>query len=224
MPISAFEIIGPPMIGPSSSHTAGACRIGWAARILFDESPRKAEVLLHGSFLATGDGHGTREALVAGVLGMAPDDERLPHALLLAEKQGVEVSFRAIDLGQQAHPNSVQIVLESEKRKLVLIAESVGGGSIALVELDGLRVGIQGNLETLFLWHFDTPGFVARITAVLACVEINVAAIRTSRFERGERSLTTIEIDGHLPEEVTNLLHKAPAVLRHVLLPVLPGS
>lgn len=218
-----FEIIGPSMIGPSSSHTAGACRMGWAARHLLDEMPQRVSIQLHGSFLATGDGHGTKEALVAGLLGMAPDDERLIHSLKLAKAENVEATFSAIDLGPQAHPNSVRMKLEGPTRSLSVTAASVGGGSILLEEIDGLSFGIAGTLETLVLWHHDTSGFLARITAVLSCVQINVASIRTSRVERGENAITVIEVDGHLTAEVSALFQKMPAIARVVVMPPLPG-
>ena len=221
--MSIFEIIGPVMVGPSSSHTAGACRIGYAARKLLDETPRKALIFLHGSFLATGDGHGTKEALAAGLLGFYPDDERLIDALKLASQAGFEIIFQEIDLGPQAHPNSVKIILEGPTREMTLIASSIGGGSIRLQEINGLPVDISGTLETLILWHHDTPGFLARITAVLACVQINVASIRTSRFDRGEMALTAIEIDSNLPDEVVALLKKITFITRLLVLSPLPG-
>lgn len=218
-----FEIIGPSMCGPSSSHTAGACRIGWAARQLLDESPLEVRIQLHGSFLATGDGHGTKEAIVAGLLGMEPDDERLINAIELANKKNIKIIFEAIDLGPQAHPNSTKLILKGVTQSLILTAASVGGGSISLEEIDGLPVSIPGTLEALILWHHDTSGFLARITAVLACVQVNVATIRTSRVQRGENAITVIEIDGHLPKEVSNLFKKMPSVERFIVLPQLPG-
>ena len=218
-----FEIIGPSMIGPSSSHTAGACRLGWVARVLLDEIPQSARIGLHGSFLATGDGHGTKEAISAGLLGFAPDDERLIQSPELAREAGMEVHFDEIDLGPQAHPNSARIELSGRTRQLALTGASVGGGSVGIVEIDGLPVEIHGTLETLVLWHQDTPGFLAGITAVLACVHINVATIRTSRLQRGEDAITAIEVDGTLPDEVGALLRRAPSIARFVRLPVLPG-
>ena len=218
-----FEIIGPSMIGPSSSHTAGACRIGWAAHHLLGERACRARIQLHGSFLATGDGHGTKEAIVAGLLGMVPDDELLIRSRELAAAQNFEITFEPIDLGPQAHPNSAKIILEGATHKLTLVASSVGGGSISVEEIDGLPVSFPGTLEALVFWHHDTSGFLARITAVLACVQVNVATIHTSRVERGENAITVIEIDGHLPEEVPNLFKIIPAVERLVVLPPLPG-
>jgi L-serine dehydratase len=221
--MSIFEIIGPVMVGPSSSHTAGACRIGYAARKLLDETPLHAIIYLHGSFLATGDGHGTKEALAAGLLGLYPDDERLIHALDLAAQEELQIVFKPIDLGPQAHPNSVKIVLQGATLSLTLIAASIGGGSIRLQELNELPIDISGTLETLILWHNDTPGFLARITAVLACVQINVATIRTNRFERGEIGMTVIEIDSSLPIEVAALLNKVPSINRLLVMSPLPG-
>lgn len=218
-----FEIIGPPMIGPSSSHTAGACRIGWAAQKILDEPVVRANALLHGSFLATGDGHGTKEALAAGLLAMAPDDERLKDALELAAARDIEIHYGETDLGPHAHPNSVRLTAAGAQNSLSLTASSVGGGSILITEIDSLPTELHGQLETLILWHRDTPGFLARITAVLACVEINVATIRTSRRERGEDAVTIVEIDGSFPGEIPALFRRAPAVSRLVVLPVLPG-
>ncbi|MFN6017231.1 MAG: L-serine ammonia-lyase, iron-sulfur-dependent subunit beta [Verrucomicrobiota bacterium] len=223
MGLSVFEIIGPVMIGPSSSHTAGACRIGWAARRVLGEAPRRVEVGLHGSFAATGDGHGTKEALAAGLLGFAPDDERLPKALELAATGGVEIVFRDADLGSEVHPNSADLVMEGATRREKVTASSTGGGAVLLTAIDGHEVQLTGHLDTFLLWHNDTPGFLARITALLACVEINVASIRTSRTERGEAALTAIEIDSYLPLPLLGLLDHVPSVLRHAVLPVLPG-
>lgn len=221
--LSVFEIIGPPMVGPSSSHTAGACRIGWAARAILGEAPLRAHLRLHGSFLATGEGHGTREALAAGLLGFAPDCEKLKDALQLAPQNGMEITFGAIDLGPQAHPNSVCLDLAGPSAKLSLTASSIGGGSVRIGELDGFPVEIPGTLSTLILWHRDAPGFLAHVTALLSCVEINVAGIRTSRRDRGAEALTVIEIDGRFPTEVLALLKSMPAISRLTTLPVLPG-
>lgn len=221
--MSVFEIIGPPMIGPSSSHTAGACRIGWAARNILGQPPQHAEVLLHGSFLATGSGHGTPEAIVAGLLGFEPDCEKLKDSLQIARDDEMTIVFGEVDLGPQAHPNSVRLNLKGASTALSLISSSTGGGSIQLDELDGFPVAISGTLSALLMWHRDTPGFLARVMAVLACVEINVASIRTSRRERGADALTVIEIDGHFPSEVLSLLSSVPAISRLTILPVLPG-
>jgi L-serine dehydratase len=223
MSYSVFEIIGPSMVGPSSSHTAGACRIGWAARQLLGGAPESARIGLHGSFFATGQGHGTDEAIVAGLLGFAPDDERLKDSFAWAQREGLTFEIGEIDLGQGAHPNSVRLELRRGAVELAVHAASIGGGSIQLQQLDHFQVDIRGTLETLVLWHLDTPGFLARITAVLACAEINVASIRTSRFERGEHALTAVEIDGSLPDDVLAVIGRSRAIARWARLPILPG-
>lgn len=211
------------MIGPSSSHTAGACRLGWMARSLLDEAPTEARVGLHGSFAATGDGHGTKEAIIAGLLGLAPDDGRLIQSPEMAREAGLAVHFDEIDLGPQAHPNSTSILLAGGSRRLALTGASVGGGNVCIQEVDGMPVEIHGTLETLVLWHQDVPGFLAGITAVLACVQVNVATIRTSRLQRGENAITAIEVDGALPAEAGALFRRAVDVARFALLPVAPG-
>lgn len=197
--------------------------MGWAADRILDEPLASAEILLHGSFLATGEGHGTQDALVAGLLGMAPDDEQLPKARELAQGRGIRIAFGEIDLGNQAHPNSTRLNLKGPTREMTLTAASVGGGSIQIVEIDGMAVDIRGTLESLLLWHHDTSGFLARVTAILACVELNVASIRTSRLHRGDKAFTSVEIDGSIPPEVPALLKCMPAVSRLALLPILPG-
>lgn len=223
MNLSVFEIIGPPMVGPSSSHTAGACRIGWAARELLGGTPEEAQIGLHGSFYATGQGHGTDQALVAGLLGFAPNDERLKDSFQFADQAPLRFEIGEIDFGPAAHPNSVQLQVKRGDTKLIVRAASIGGGSILLQQIDMFPVEIRGTLETLFFWHVDTPGFLSRITAVLACVEINVASIRTCRLVRGEQALTTIEIDGSVPAEILALFDRMPTIQRLVRLPVLPG-
>lgn len=224
MGLSVFEIIGPVMTGPSSSHTAGACRIGWAARHILGEPVQKAEVGLHGSFAATGAGHATREAITAGLLDLTPDSEKIPQASALARQAGIEVTFSEIDLGGQAHPNSVRIHLKGARTSESVEANSPGGGAILVTRIGPHEVHLPGRLETLLLWHRDTPGFLARITALLSCVELNVASIQTGRTERGENALTAIEIDGAFPAPLISLLPCIPAVRRHSLFPVLPGS
>ncbi len=223
MSLSVFEIIGPPMVGPSSSHTAGACRIGWAAREILGGTPETARIGLHGSFYATGQGHGTDPAIVGGLLGFHPDDTRIKDAFAFAEKEKLRFEIGEIDLGLQAHPNSVELNLRRGDVALTVRAASVGGGSIQIQQIDLFPVDIRGVLETLVFWHLDTSGFLARITAVLACAEINVASIHTSRFERGAQSLTTVEIDGKCPGDMLSVIGRIHSITRMVRLPVLPG-
>lgn len=219
MKYSAFDVIGPAMIGPSSSHTAGAVRIGRVARALLPSEPVQARVELHGSFAATGAGHATDRALVAGLLGFNPDDERLKDSLRLAEERSLEVRFSETDLGGDIHPNSARLtVKDASGETRVLTGSSIGGGKIEIVSLDGYETSFGGEHETLILWNRDQPGYLARVTAVLACIEVNIATIRTSRSARGARALTVLEVDGGLPPEVLGLLGRMSMTerLRHL--------
>ncbi|MEX1118286.1 MAG: L-serine ammonia-lyase, iron-sulfur-dependent subunit beta [Terrimicrobiaceae bacterium] len=215
MPHSAFDIIGPSMIGPSSSHTAGAVRIGLVARALLDSPLQDAVIELHGSFAATGKGHATDRALVAGLLGFAPDDERLKDSLDLVKAEGISVGFSHVDLGEEAHPNTARIRLTgTDQTSHSLTAASIGGGTIEVQEVDGFQTSFGGQLETLILWHLDKPGFLAKVTALLACVEANIATIRTSRQTRGHEALTVLEVDAPLPSDCLSLLARIAAVRR----------
>ncbi len=222
MPLSAFDVIGPVMIGPSSSHTAGAARLGLAARSLLGEAPLRATLTLHGSFAATGLGHATDRALVAGLLGFAPDDASLPRSLELAAKAGLAFTFAVEDFGESAHPNSVRIQLEGATTSLTLTGASLGGGIIDISELDGYATSFNGHLDTLVCWHEDKSGFLARLTAIVACVEANIATLRTSRLGRASHALTLVETDGPLPADALSLLSRIPAITRLRVFAPLP--
>jgi len=216
---SVFQIIGPPMVGPSSSHTAGAVRIGLLGHLLLGAVPERAVIGLHGSFAATGRGHATDRGIVAGLLGWQPDDERLKDALALAETAGVAVTFEAVDLGDAAHPNSARLRLALGTQTLSLTAASVGGGNVEASELDGLSVSFSGSLDALVMWHQDRPGFLAHVTAVLACVNANIATIRTARAHRGAGAITVIELDATPEPEVTAILNRIDHVTQLRVLP-----
>ena len=216
---SVFQIIGPPMVGPSSSHTAGAVRIGLLGHLLLGGAPQQAVIGLHGSFAATGRGHATDRGIVAGLLGWRPDDERLKDALALAQAAGVVVTFEAVDLGDAAHPNSARLRLARGGETVSLTAASVGGGNVEASELDGLSVSFSGSLDALVMWHQDQPGFLAHVTAVLACVNANIATIRTARAHRGAAAITVIELDATPEPEVTALLSRIDPVTKLRVLP-----
>lgn len=223
MSFSAFEVIGPAMIGPSSSHTAGAVRIGLVANCLAEGHVKKTTIELHGSFAATGKGHATDRALVAGLLGFAPDDDRLKDSLSIARQQGMEITFQDTDLGEDHHPNTTRITVESASgEKHSLIGSSIGGGRIEIKSIDDYPTCFGGELETLILWNPDRPGYIAKVTAVLACVEANIATIRTSRGPRGTEALTVIEVDGHLIPECLSLINHIPQTIRLRFLRRLP--
>ena len=180
-----FDIIGPVMVGPSSSHTAGAVRIGYIAGKLMGEPIAKAEILLYGSFLATGKGHGTRKALVAGLLGMKPDDMRIPDSFEIAKEHGIEVAFGESAL-RDAHPNTVQIFLTSVTGKnLEVVGESLGGSRINIAQIDGISTNFSGDYPTLVVHNMDQPGHVAEVTSMLAHKSVNIAAMQLYRAGRG---------------------------------------
>jgi len=195
------------MVGPSSSHTAGAARIGLAARAILGLQPVRVKVQLHGSFAATGKGHATDRALAAGLLGFAPDDDRLKDSLRLAEDAGIAISFSETDLGEDCHPNAARLTVESSEGKSHrIIGWSVGGGSILVREIDGFDTRLAGELATLVLWHKDLTGYLAKVTTLYDCAGVNIATIRLSRTARGNTALTTIEADAPLPEAALSLI------------------
>lgn len=219
MHLSAFDIIGPPMIGPSSSHTAGAARIGAMARSLLVHPPRFAGIELHGSFAATGAGHATDLALVAGLLGFSPDDERLKDSLALAGAAGLVAHFSKVDLGEEAHPNSVRITLIDQcENTHTVTAASTGGGAIEIRQVDEYQTSFGGELETLLIWHHDKTGLLAKVTTLLACVETNIATLRTSRKSRNQEALTVLEVDALPPEDCLNILARISSVQKFRLL------
>lgn len=199
--MNIFDIIGPVMVGPSSSHTAGAVRIGLISRKLLGESVKEAEILLYGSFLATGKGHGTQKALVAGLMGMKPDDNRIPNSLELARSQGIEVTFGEAVL-KEAHPNSVQLRIVGETgRKLEVIGESIGGGIINIAQIDGIATNFSGDYPTLVVHNIDQPGHVTEVTSMLAHKSVNIATMQLYRSNRGGDAVMVIECDQEIPRE-----------------------
>lgn len=197
-----FDILGPRMVGPSSSHTAGACRLGYVVQAILGGMPDRAEVGLHGSFAMTGEGHGTRKAITGGLLGHRPDDERLRGAEAEAIERGLEIEFHTVDLGEEAHPNSAVFDVVRGHERIKVTGCSIGGGQIQVQEIDGFDVDLSGSLPTLVVVANDVPGTVARITGRIAERGLNVATVRVDRTGRGERALMTIETDEDVPEEV----------------------
>jgi len=200
-------MIGPVMVGPSSSHTAGAARLAWLARQLLEKPPLKAVFGLHGSFAKTGKGHGTHLALVAGVLGLAADDERIKHAFDLAREAGLEYSFKNVELGD-VHPNTVLIELENQEEHHIAIGSSIGGGLVRVWKIDGLDAYLSGEAPALLVRHEDKPGVIARVAAVVADEGINIARIVSGREKRGGDALMSLELDREVgPEALAYLRH-----------------
>jgi L-serine dehydratase len=204
---SIFDIVGPIMIGPSSSHTAGAVRLGRLARAVFGGRPERAIITLHGSFASTGSGHGTDLALVAGLLGFCPDDERISRSPEIAKAEGLEISFRTADLGE-VHPNTAEFELLSPENRMVVRGSSLGGGDVEVTDIDGFEVSITGELPVLVVEHQDRPGEIAAVSGALAQSGINIAAMSVSREKRGARALMLIETDVEADEETVKLIGK----------------
>ena len=202
--VSLLDIIGPVMVGPSSSHTAGACRLGLLARCLVGGTPERARIELHGSFARTGEGHGTDKAIVGGLMGFRPDDERIRDSLGIAEREGLDYRFEKTTLGEEndIHPNTVRISIERGERRSVMVGSSLGAGRVLVTEIDGFPVEVTGNYNTIVLVAEDVPGSVARIATILADDGINIATLRLTRKGRGGDAFMVIEVDEPPDEKV----------------------
>ena len=197
-----FDIIGPVMIGPSSSHTAGAARIGRVARRLLGEDVAEARVGFCGSFARTWRGHGTDRAVVGGLMDVAADDARLRDSLDEAKRRGLSVTFEEIQL-KGAHPNTVRLRLRGVSGKRIEVTgASVGGGSIEIREIDGLSLRVTAQKHTLIIAHRDTPGIIARVSSLLAGAPVNIATMQVARSAAGGKAMTTMELDELPPDEI----------------------
>lgn len=212
--MNIFDILGPVMVGPSSSHTAGAVRIGLIARRLLGGQPATAKITLSGSFAATGTGHGTDRALVAGLLGMKPDDIRIPDSFALAVEQGLAFTFDKIEL-KEAHPNTAILQLSTAGgRELEVQASSLGGGRIMVNKLDGINVNFNGDSPTLIVHNLDQPGHVAEVTSMLSHKSINIATMQLYRNHRGGYAVMVIETDQDIPAEALRWLSRLEGVIK----------
>ena len=212
--MNIFDILGPVMVGPSSSHTAGAVRIGLIARRLLGGQPATAKITLSGSFAATGTGHGTDRALVAGLLGMKPDDIRIPDSFALAVEQGLAFTFDKIEL-KEAHPKTAILQLSTAGgRELEVQASSLGGGRIMVNKLDGINVNFNGDSPTLIVHNLDQPGHVAEVTSMLSHKSVNIATMQLYRNHRGGYAVMVIETDQDIPAEALRWLSRLEGVIK----------
>ena len=217
--ISLLDIIGPVMVGPSSSHTAGACRIGLVARALLGAEPEEALVELHGSFARTGVGHGTDRAIAGGLLGFRPDDERLRDSLELAEGQGLRVQFENAKLQGTPHPNTARLTVRRGARSAQLVGSSIGAGRIVVTEIDQFPVELTGSYPTLVLVADDRPGAVASVASALTASNVNVATLRVSRRRKGGDAIHVYELDSPPAPDLEAMLQAFPAVKLVRLVP-----
>lgn len=222
--IGIFDVLGPIMIGPSSSHTAGAARLGKIARTIVNKPIKDVTFLLHGSFKETYKGHGTDRALVAGILGMMPDDERLRDALLIAEKEGLEVHFLPADLGQ-VHPNTVKILMtDCDDINWEVLGSSIGGGLVEIYEINGNKVKITGEYPTIITCHDDIPGTVSKVSTLFYDNDINIAHMTLVRSQKGKDATMTFEVDNNVSEELIAAIKAVEGINRVILINSLGGN
>lgn len=206
-----FDVLGPVMIGPSSSHTAGAARLGKIGREIADDLFYKVTFCLHGSFAKTYKGHGTDRALVAGVLGMDPSDERIKRSLNIAKDKGIDIEFVEADLGY-VHPNTVKIVFHyKDKDDYYIIGSSIGGGNILITNINGNRVEFTGDYPTILIKYKDQKGSISRISSILSNEDINIATMKVSR--EGKIATMVMEIDSPIKDKIIDSISSLDEII-----------
>ncbi|MDN7244223.1 L-serine ammonia-lyase, iron-sulfur-dependent subunit beta [Planococcus shenhongbingii] len=208
---SVFDIIGPVMIGPSSSHTAGAARIGRVARDLFGRQPKWAKIHLYGSFAETYKGHSTDVAIVGGLLDYDTFDERIKTSFEEARKLGLEFEFIP-ETGHVEHPNTVKIVIGDERAEMSMMGISIGGGKIEITELNGFPLRLSGEHPAILVVHEDRSGCIANVANCLYKYDINIGHMEVSRKEKGRMALMVIEVDQNVDKEVLDELVELPNI------------
>lgn len=210
---SVFDIIGPVMIGPSSSHTAGAARIGRVARDLFGRQPKTVKIYLYGSFAETYRGHGTDVALIGGLLDYDTDDERIKTSFENAEAAGMDFEFIP-DTANKEHPNTARIVMSDENNELSVEGISIGGGKIEISEVNGFKLRLSGGMPALLVVHEDRAGCIANVANCLAMHDVNIGHMEVSRIERGQTALMVIEVDQNIDERIIEQISYIPHITK----------
>ena len=211
--ISVFDVLGPNMIGPSSSHTAGAALIAHLAHKLIPAPLKRVDFTLYGSFAGTYQGHGTDRALLGGMLGFSPDDPSIRDSFSIARQRGLEFTFTPNHNETDVHPNTVDIRMENAMGQVMTVrGESLGGGKVRIVDINGVRVDFSGEYAAVIAIHQDKPGVVAHITKVLSDRGVNIAFMRLSREAKGDTAYSIIESDGSLPEGIPEQLKTNPYI------------
>lgn len=212
--MNIFDILGPVMVGPSSSHTAGAVRIGLITKKLLGSVPVKADITLSGSFAATGVGHGTDKALVAGLLGMDTDNIQIPKSFEIAEKQNMAFTFSKRNI-RDAHPNTALLeVVAFDGRTIEVQASSLGGGRIMINKLDGIEINVTGERPALIVHNLDQPGHVAEVTSLMAHKSINIATMNVYRDKRGGYAVMVLETDQNIPKSALEWLKRVEGIIK----------
>lgn len=216
--ISVFDVLGPNMIGPSSSHTAGAAVIGALAGKIMTPPIKKVEFTLYGSFAKTYQGHGTDRALLGGVMGFSTDDTRIRDSFRIARERGIAYTFTPNETETDIHPNTVDIRMENEAGQIMTVrGESLGGGKVRIVRINGVSVDFTGEYSSVIVIQQDQPGVVAHITKVISDLGINIAFLRLFRDAKGHTAYTIVESDSRLPEDILDALRENPNI-RDVML------
>lgn len=200
---SVFEIIGPIMVGPSSSHTAGAVKIGHFAKYLFKEDIKKIDIIFYGSFAKTYKGHATDVAIVGGIMEFETDNKSMSQSIDIAKQKGIKISFNQ-NYDSVEHPNTVKIIISNNNKSLEVVGVSIGGGNIKIIELNGFKINLYGEYTTLLIENNDKFGAVADISNILAKNKINIAHMEVSRDIKGKNALMVIEIDDIISDETIN--------------------
>lgn len=217
--MNVFDIIGPTMVGPSSSHTAGAVGIGRVARALLAEEPSEVLITLHGSFAKTYRGHGTDRAIISGILGMKMDDADIPQSFEIAQEQGLQFEFRHANLGD-VHPNTALVELKGRGGKEVeVLASSIGGGRILVHRINGMEVEFGGRGDTLIVFHRDMPGTIGAVTNILGSYNINIGEMKVFRSKRGGRAVMVILIDEQLDDSILEVIRSFDNILEANMIP-----
>lgn len=221
--IGIFDVLGPIMIGPSSSHTAGAARLGKISGTIVNKPIKEVSFLLHGSFRETYKGHGTDRALVAGILGFLPDDPNLKDSISIANEKGIIIRFLPADLGQ-VHPNTVKFLIKDiDDIEWEVLGSSIGGGLVEIHEINGKKVKITGEYPTIITCHDDVPGTVSKISTLFYENKINIAFMSLSRNQKGKDATMTLEVDTNISDEIINEIKSINGVNRVIVINSLGG-
>ena len=211
--ISVFDVLGPNMIGPSSSHTAGAAVIAFLAQKMINGPLKKVTFTLYGSFAKTYRGHGTDRALLGGIMGFATDDMRIRDSYRIARETGLDFAFVPNEEETEVHPNTVDIAMENAAgRTMTIRGESLGGGKVRIVRINQVKVDFTGEYSAVIVMQQHKPGVVAHITKCLSDRNVNIAFMRLFREKKGHTAYTIVESDGRLPEDISEKLHENPNV------------
>lgn len=209
---TVFDIIGPIMIGPSSSHTAGAARIGRVARNIFGRKPKKAEITFYGSFAKTYKGHGTEIAIIGGIVDLDTFDEGIIRSIELAKEQEIEINVTTSEEDTE-HPNTAKVKLMDDRGSLEIVGISIGGGSIEIISMNGFALRLSGHHPALLVLHEDRYGMIAGVSNLLSKYELNIGHMEVARKSKGSEALMAIETDQLIPDELIEEIRQIPYIL-----------